>query len=183
MAKSAALSSDSYRQNHAGYYQNCDRLDSEVLFEAKWKNLWCSRLWVKALTSGLVFWRQLSRTRFDLPELVHYTYTAQPRIVQLTQAMQLWDLAEGLRWKYQAGETSWLIGSQMSDTQWFKQGHTEADKTVHIPLNELREQRLRKLDKGAEYREAVTVVCAACCRTNLKLGICRWKSRRSLCFV
>ena len=32
----------------------------------------------------------------------------------------------------------------------FKQGRLKADKTVHIPLNELRE-RLAELDKEAEY--------------------------------
>lgn len=148
-------------KDHAGYYPGATDLILKLLFEPKTGKIYgaqgVGKKGVDKRIDILATAIKGNLTIFDLPEL-EFTYappfgSAKDPVNMLGYAAM--NLAEGLseniQW-YQL-EDELASGKVFLDVRTlneFKQGRLKADKTVHIPLNELRE-RLAELDKGAEY--------------------------------
>ncbi|KGM37294.1 FAD-dependent oxidoreductase [Streptococcus sinensis] len=148
-------------KDHAGYYPGATDLTLKLLFEPKTGKIYgaqgVGKKGVDKRIDILATAIKGNLTIFDLPEL-EFTYappfgSAKDPVNMLGYAAL--NLAEGLseniQW-YQL-EDELASGKVFLDVRTlneFKQGRLKADKTVHIPLNELRE-RLAELDKGAEY--------------------------------
>lgn len=148
-------------KDHAGYYPGATDLTLKLLFEPKTGKIYGAQgvgkkgvdkridILATAIKGNLMI--------FDLPEL-EFTYappfgSAKDPVNMLGYAaMNLVEgLSENIQWHQLEDELA--RGKVFLDVRTlneFNQGRLKADKTVHIPLNELRE-RLAELDKGAEY--------------------------------
>lgn len=148
-------------KDHAGYYPGATDLTLKLLFEPKTGKIYGAQgvgkkgvdkridILATAIKGNLMI--------FDLPEL-EFTYappfgSAKDPVNMLGYAAM--NLAEGLseniQWHQLEDElANGKVFLDVRTLNEFKQGRLKADKTVHIPLNELRE-RLAELDKGAEY--------------------------------
>lgn len=148
-------------KDHAGYYPGATDLTLKLLFEPKTGKIYgaqgVGKKGVDKRIDILATAIKGNLTIFDLPEL-EFTYappfgSAKDPVNMLGYAAM--NLAEGLSENIQLHqlEDELASGKVFLDVRTlneFKQGRLKADKTVHIPLNELRE-RLAELDKGAEY--------------------------------
>ena len=148
-------------KDHAGYYPGATDLTLKLLFEPKTGKIYgaqgVGKKGVDKRIDILATAIKGNLTIFDLPEL-EFTYappfgSAKDPVNMLGYAAM--NLAEGLseniQWHQLEDELA--IGKVFLDVRTlneFKQGRLKTDKTVHIPLNELRE-RLSELDKEAEY--------------------------------
>ena len=148
-------------KDHAGYYPGATDLTLKLLFEPKTGKIYgaqgVGKKGVDKRIDILATAIKGNLTIFDLPEL-EFTYappfgSAKDPVNMLGYAAL--NLAEGLseniQW-YQL-EDELASGKVFLDVRTlneFEQGRLKVDKTVHIPLNELRE-RLTELDKEAEY--------------------------------
>lgn len=148
-------------KDHAGYYPGATDLTLKLLFEPKTGKIYGAQgvgkkgvdkridILATAIKGNLMI--------FDLPEL-EFTYappfgSAKDPVNMLGYAaMNLVEgLSENIQWHQLEDELA--RGKVFLDVRTlneFNQGRLKADKTVHIPLNELRE-RLNELDKEAEY--------------------------------
>lgn len=148
-------------KDHAGYYPGATDLTLKLLFEPKTGKIYgaqgVGKKGVDKRIDILATAIKGNLTIFDLPEL-EFTYappfgSAKDPVNMLGYAAM--NLAEGLseniQWHQLEDElASGKVFLDVRTLNEFKQGRLKADKTVHIPLNELRE-RLAELDKGAEY--------------------------------
>ena len=148
-------------KDHAGYYPGATDLTLKLLFEPKIGKIYgaqgVGKKGVDKRIDILATAIKGNLTIFDLPEL-EFTYappfgSAKDPVNMLGYAAM--NLAEGLseniQWHQLEDElASGKVFLDVRTLNEFKQGRLKADKTVHIPLNELRE-RLAELDKGAEY--------------------------------
>ena len=148
-------------KDHAGYYPGATDLTLKLLFEPKTGKIYgaqgVGKKGVDKRIDILATAIKGNLTIFDLPEL-EFTYappfgSAKDPVNMLGYAAM--NLAEGLseniQWHQLEDELA--NGKVFLDVRMlneFKQGRLKTDKTVHIPLNELRE-RLDELDKEAEY--------------------------------
>ena len=148
-------------KNHAGYFPGATDLTLKLLFEPKTGKIYgaqgVGKKGVDKRIDILATAIKGNLTIFDLPEL-EFTYappfgSAKDTVNMLGYAAM--NLAEGLseniQWHQLEDELA--SGKVFLDVRMlneFKQGRLKTDKTVHIPLNELRE-RLDELDKEAEY--------------------------------
>lgn len=148
-------------KDHAGYYPGATDLTLKLLFEPKTGKIYgaqgVGKKGVDKRIDILATAIKGNLTIFDLPEL-EFTYappfgSAKDPVNMLGYAAM--NLAEGLseniQWHQLEDELA--SGKVFLDVRMlneFKQGRLKTDKTVHIPLNELRE-RLDELDKEAEY--------------------------------
>ncbi|KXT67430.1 FAD-dependent oxidoreductase [Streptococcus sp. DD04] len=148
-------------KDHAGYYPGATDLTLKLLFEPKTGKIYgaqgVGKKGVDKRIDILATAIKGNLTIFDLPEL-EFTYappfgSAKDPVNMLGYAAL--NLAEGLseniQW-YQL-EDELASGKVFLDVRTlneFEQGRLKVDKTVHIPLNGLRE-RLTELDKEAEY--------------------------------
>ena len=148
-------------KDHAGYYPGATDLTLKLLFEPKTGKIYgaqgVGKKGVDKRIDILATAIKGNLTIFDLPEL-EFTYappfgSAKDPVNMLGYAAM--NLAEGLseniQWHQLEDELA--RGKVFLDVRTlneFQQGRLKTDKTVHIPLNELRE-RLDKLDKEAEY--------------------------------
>ena len=148
-------------KDHAGYYPGATDLTLKLLFEPKTGKIYgaqgVGKKGVDKRIDILATAIKGNLTIFDLPEL-EFTYappfgSAKDPVNMLGYAAM--NLAEGLseniQWHQLEDElANGKVFLDVRTLNEFKQGRLKADKTVHIPLNELRE-RLAELDKGAEY--------------------------------
>ena len=148
-------------KDHAGYYPGATDLTLKLLFEPKTGKIYgaqgVGKKGVDKRIDILATAIKGNLTIFDLPEL-EFTYappfgSAKDPVNMLGYAAM--NLAEGLseniQWHQLEDElASGKVFLDVRTLNEFKQGRLKADKTVHIPLNELRE-RLAELDKEAEY--------------------------------
>ena len=148
-------------KDHAGYYPGATDLTLKLLFEPKTGKIYgaqgVGKKGVDKRIDILATAIKGNLTIFDLPEL-EFTYappfgSAKDLVNMLGYAAM--NLAEGLseniQWHQLEDElASGKVFLDVRTLNEFKKGRLKADKTVHIPLNELRE-RLAELDKGAEY--------------------------------
>ncbi|KXT69701.1 FAD-dependent oxidoreductase [Streptococcus cristatus] len=148
-------------KDHAGYYPGATDLTLKLLFEPKTGKIYgaqgVGKKGVDKRIDILATAIKGNLTIFDLPEL-EFTYappfgSAKDPVNMLGYAAM--NLAEGLseniQWHQLEDElASGKVFLDVRTLNEFKQGRLKADKTVHIPLNELRE-RLDELDKEAEY--------------------------------
>ena len=148
-------------KDHAGYYPGATDLTLKLLFEPKTGKIYGAQgVGKKGIDKRIDILATAIKgnlTIFDLPEL-EFTYappfgSAKDPVNMLGYAAM--NLAEGLseniQWHQLEDELA--SGKVFLDVRMlneFKQGRLKTDKTVHIPLNELRE-RLDELDKEAEY--------------------------------
>ena len=148
-------------KDHAGYYPGATDLTLKLLFEPKTGKIYgaqgVGKKGVDKRIDILATAIKGNLTIFDLPEL-EFTYappfgSAKDPVNMLGYAAM--NLAEGLseniQWHQLEDELA--RGKVFLDVRTlneFNQGRLKADKTVHIPLNGLRE-RLSELDKEAEY--------------------------------
>ena len=148
-------------KDHAGYYPGATDLTLKLLFEPKTGKIYgaqgVGKKGVDKRIDILATAIKGNLTIFDLPEL-EFTYappfgSAKDPVNMLGYAAM--NLAEGLseniQWHQLEDELA--RGKVFLDVRTlneFQQGRLKTDKTVHIPLNELRE-RLAELDKEAEY--------------------------------
>lgn len=148
-------------KDHAGYYPGATDLTLKLLFEPKTGKIYgaqgVGKKGVDKRIDILATAIKGNLTIFDLPEL-EFTYappfgSAKDPVNMLGYAAM--NLAEGLseniQWHQLEDELA--RGKVFLDVRTlneFQQGRLKTDKTVHIPLNELRE-RLDELDKEAEY--------------------------------
>lgn len=148
-------------KDHAGYYPGATDLTLKLLFEPKTGKIYgaqgVGKKGVDKRIDILATAIKGKLTIFDLPEL-EFTYappfgSAKDPVNMLGYAAM--NLAEGLseniQWHQLEDELA--RGKVFLDVRTlneFNQGRLKADKTVHIPLNGLRE-RLSELDKEAEY--------------------------------
>lgn len=148
-------------KDHAGYYPGATDLTLKLLFEPKTGKIYgaqgVGKKGVDKRIDILATAIKGNLTIFDLPEL-EFTYappfgSAKDPVNMLGYAAM--NLAEGLseniQWHQLEDElASGKVFLDVRTLNEFKQGRLKAEKTVHIPLNELRE-RLAELDKEAEY--------------------------------
>lgn len=148
-------------KDHAGYYPGATDLTLKLLFEPKTGKIYgaqgVGKKGVDKRIDILATAIKGNLTIFDLPEL-EFTYappfgSAKDPVNMLGYAAM--NLAEGLseniQWHQLEDElASGKVFLDVRTLNEFKQGRLKTDKTVHIPLNELRE-RLSELDKEAEY--------------------------------
>lgn len=148
-------------KDHAGYYPGATDLTLKLLFEPKTGKIYgaqgVGKKGVDKRIDILATAIKGNLTIFDLPEL-EFTYappfgSAKDPVNMLGYAAM--NLAEGLseniQWHQLEDElASGKVFLDVRTLNEFKQGCLKTDKTVHIPLNELRE-RLDELDKEAEY--------------------------------
>ena len=148
-------------KDHAGYYPGATDLTLKLLFEPKTGKIYgaqgVGKKGVDKRIDILATAIKGNLTIFDLPEL-EFTYappfgSAKDPVNMLGYAaMNLVEgLSENIQWHQLEDELA--RGKVFLDVRTlneFNQGRLKADKTVHIPLNELRE-RLNELDKEAEY--------------------------------
>lgn len=148
-------------KDHAGYYPDATDLTLKLLFEPKTGKIYgaqgVGKKGVDKRIDILATAIKGNLTIFDLPEL-EFTYappfgSAKDPVNMLGYAAM--NLAEGLseniQWHQLEDElASGKVFLDVRTLNEFKQGRLKTDKTVHIPLNELRE-RLAELDKEAEY--------------------------------
>jgi len=148
-------------KDHAGYYPGATDLILKLLFEPKTGKIYgaqgVGKKGVDKRIDILATAIKGNLTIFDLPEL-EFTYappfgSAKDPVNMLGYAAM--NLAEGLseniQWHQLKDElASGKLFLDVRTLNEFKQGRLKADKTVHIPLNELRE-RLGELDKKEEY--------------------------------
>ena len=148
-------------KDHAGYYPGATDLTLKLLFEPKTGKIYgaqgVGKKGVDKRIDILATAIKGNLTIFDLPEL-EFTYappfgSAKDPVNMLGYAAM--NLAEGLseniQWHQLEDElASGKVFLDVRTLNEFKQGRLKTDKTVHIPLNELRE-RLDELDKEAEY--------------------------------
>ena len=148
-------------KDHAGYYPGATDLTLKLLFEPKTGKIYgtqcVGKKGVDKRIDILATAIKGNLTIFDLPEL-EFTYappfgSAKDLVNMLGYAAM--NLAEGLseniQWHQLEDElASGKVFLDVRTLNEFKQGRLKADKTVHIPLNELRE-RLAELDKEEEY--------------------------------
>ena len=148
-------------KDHAGYYPGATDLTLKLLFEPKTGKIYgaqgVGKKGVDKRIDILATAIKGNLTIFDLPEL-EFTYappfgSAKDPVNMLGYAAM--NLAEGLseniQWHQLEDElASGKVFLDVRTLNEFKQGRLKADKTVHIPLNELRE-RLAELDKEEEY--------------------------------
>ena len=148
-------------KDHAGYYPGATDLTLKLLFEPKTGKIYgaqgVGKKGVDKRIDILATAIKGNLTIFDLPEL-EFTYappfgSAKDPVNMLGYAAM--NLAEGLseniQWHQLEDElASGKVFLDVRTLNEFKQGRLKADKTVHIPLNGLRE-RLAELDKEAEY--------------------------------
>ena len=148
-------------KDHAGYYPGATDLTLKLLFEPKTGKIYgaqgVGKKGVDKRIDILATAIKGNLTIFDLPEL-EFTYappfgSAKDPVNMLGYAAM--NLAEGLseniQWHQLEDElANGKVFLDVRTLNEFKQGRLKADKTVHIPLNELRE-RLTELDKEAEY--------------------------------
>ena len=148
-------------KDHAGYYPGATDLTLKLLFEPKTGKIYgaqgVGKKGVDKRIDILATAIKGNLTIFDLPEL-EFTYappfgSAKDPVNMLGYAAM--NLAEGLseniQWHQLEDElASGKVFLDVRTLNEFKQGRLKADKTVHIPLNELRE-RLDELDKEEEY--------------------------------
>ena len=148
-------------KDHAGYYPGATDLTLKLLFEPKTGKIYgaqgVGKKGVDKRIDILATAIKGNLTIFDLPEL-EFTYappfgSAKDPVNMLGYAAM--NLAEGLseniQWHQLEDElASGKVFLDVRTLNEFKQGRLKTDKTVHIPLNELRE-RLAELDKEAEY--------------------------------
>ena len=148
-------------KDHAGYYPGATDLTLKLLFEPKTGKIYgaqgVGKKGVDKRIDILATAIKGNLTIFDLPEL-EFTYappfgSAKDPVNMLGYAAM--NLAEGLseniQWHQLEDElASGKVFLDVRTLNEFNQGRLKADKTVHIPLNELRE-RLTELDKEAEY--------------------------------
>ena len=148
-------------KDHAGYYPGATDLTLKLLFEPKTGKIYgaqgVGKKDVDKRIDILATAIKGNLTIFDLPEL-EFTYappfgSAKDPVNMLGYAAM--NLAEGLseniQWHQLEDElASGKVFLDVRTLNEFKQGRLKTDKTVHIPLNELRE-RLSELDKEAEY--------------------------------
>ena len=148
-------------KDHAGYYPGATDLTLKLLFEPKTGKIYgaqgVGKKGVDKRIDILATAIKGNLTIFDLPEL-EFTYappfgSAKDPVNMLGYAAM--NLAEGLseniQWHQLEDELA--RGKVFLDVRTlneFNQGRLKADKTVHSPLNELRE-RLGELDKEAKY--------------------------------
>ena len=148
-------------KDHAGYYPGATDLTLKLLFEPKTGKIYgaqgVGKKGVDKRIDILATAIKGNLTIFDLPEL-EFTYappfgSAKDPVNMLGYAAM--NLAEGLseniQWHQLEDELA--RGKVFLDVRTpneFQQGRLKADKTVHIPLNELRE-RLDELNKEEEY--------------------------------
>ena len=148
-------------KDHAGYYPGATDLTLKLLFEPKTGKIYgaqgVGKKGVDKRIDILATAIKGNLTIFDLPEL-EFTYappfgSAKDPVNMLGYAAM--NLAEGLSENIQWHQLEYELASgkvflDVRTLNEFKQGRLKADKTVHIPLNELREH-LTELDKEAEY--------------------------------
>ena len=148
-------------KDHAGYYPGATDLTLKLLFEPKTGKIYgaqgVGKKGVDKRIDILATAIKGNLTIFDLPEL-EFTYappfgSAKDPVNMLGYAAM--NLAEGLseniQWHQLEDElSSGKVFLDVRALNEFKQGRLKTDKTVHIPLNELRE-RLDELDKEAEH--------------------------------
>ena len=148
-------------KDHAGYYPGATDLTLKLLFEPKTGKIYGAQgVGEKGVDKRIDILATAIKgnlTIFDLPEL-EFTYappfgSAKDPVNMLGYAAM--NLAEGLseniQWHQLEDElANGKVFLDVRTLNEFKQGRLKADKTVHIPLNELRE-RLSELDKEAEY--------------------------------
>ena len=148
-------------KDHAGYYPGATDLTLKLLFEPKTGKIYgaqgVGKKGVDKRIDILATAIKGNLTIFDLPEL-EFTYappfgSAKDPVNMLGYAAM--NLAEGLseniQWHQLEDElASGKVFLDVRTLNEFQQGRLKADKTVHIPLNELRE-RLDELDKEEEY--------------------------------
>ena len=148
-------------KDHAGYYPGATDLTLKLLFEPKTGKIYgaqgVGKKGVDKRIDILATAIKGNLTIFDLPEL-EFTYappfgSAKDPVNMLGYAAM--NLAEGLseniQWHQLEDElASGKVFLDVRTLNEFKQGRLKTDKTVHIPLNELRE-RLDELDKEEEY--------------------------------
>ena len=148
-------------KDHAGYYPGATDLTLKLLFEPKTGKIYgaqgVGKKGVDKRIDILATAIKGNLTIFDLPEL-EFTYappfgSAKDPVNMLGYAAM--NLAEGLseniQWHQLEDElASGKVFLDVRTLNEFQQGRLKADKTVHIPLNELRE-RLAELDKEEEY--------------------------------
>ncbi|GEN96698.1 NAD(FAD)-dependent dehydrogenase [Streptococcus cristatus] len=148
-------------KDHAGYYPGATDLTLKLLFEPKTGKIYgaqgVGKKGVDKRIDILATAIKGNLTIFDLPEL-EFTYappfgSAKDPVNMLGYAAM--NLAEGLseniQWHQLEDElASGKVFLDVRTLNEFNQGRLKEDKTVHIPLNELRE-RLTELDKEAEY--------------------------------
>ena len=148
-------------KDHAGYYPGATDLTLKLLFEPKTGKIYgaqgVGKKGVDKRIDILATAIKGNLTIFDLPEL-EFTYappfgSAKDPVNMLGYAAM--NLAEGLseniQWHQLEDElANGKVFLDVRTLNEFKQGRLKADKTVHIPLNELREH-LTELDKEAEY--------------------------------
>ena len=148
-------------KDHAGYYPGATDLTLKLLFEPKTGKIYgaqgVGKKGVDKRIDILATAIKGNLTIFDLPEL-EFTYappfgSAKDRVNMLGYAAM--NLAEGLseniQWHQLEDElASGKVFLDVRTLNEFQQGRLKADKTVHIPLNELRE-RLDELNKEEEY--------------------------------
>ena len=148
-------------KDHAGYYPGATDLTLKLLFEPKTGKIYgaqgVGKKGVDKRIDILATAIKGNLTIFDLPEL-EFTYappfaSAKDPVNMLGYAAM--NLAEGLSENIQWHQLEYELASgkvflDVRTLNEFKQGRLKADKTVHIPLNELRE-RLTELDKEVEY--------------------------------
>ena len=148
-------------KDHAGYYPGATDLTLKLLFEPKTGKIYgaqgVGKKGVDKRIDILATAIKGNLTIFDLPEL-EFTYappfgSAKDPVNMLGYAAM--NLAEGLseniQWHQLEDElASGKVFLDVRTLNEFNQGRLKADKTVHIPLNGLRE-RLSELDKEAEY--------------------------------
>ena len=148
-------------KDHAGYYPGATDLTLKLLFEPKTGKIYgaqgVGKKGVDKRIDILATAIKGNLTIFDLPEL-EFTYappfgSAKDPVNMLGYAAM--NLAEGLseniQWHQLEDElANGKVFLDVRTLNEFKQGRLKAEKTVHIPLNELRE-RLAELDKEAEY--------------------------------
>ena len=148
-------------KDHAGYYPGATDLTLKLLFEPKTGKIYGAQgVGEKGVDKRIDILATAIKgnlTIFDLPEL-EFTYappfgSAKDPVNMLGYAAM--NLAEGLseniQWHQLEDElASGKVFLDVRTLNEFQQGRLKADKTVHIPLNELRE-RLDELDKEAEY--------------------------------
>ena len=148
-------------KDHAGYYPGATDLTLKLLFEPKTGKIYGAQgVGKKGVDKRIDILSTVIKgnlTIFDLPEL-EFTYappfgSAKDPVNMLGYAAM--NLAEGLseniQWHQLEDElASGKVFLDVRTLNEFQQGRLKADKTVHIPLNELRE-RLDELDKEEEY--------------------------------